>query len=93
MAQKRTKIDIVNDILNSIHQKVEIKPTHLMYKSNLSHTLMKVYLEELIQKEFIKEIHKEHKGHKHNYFTITEKGIEFLQKFKKMKEFEDTFGL
>ncbi|MDD5649543.1 MAG: winged helix-turn-helix domain-containing protein [Candidatus Nanoarchaeia archaeon] len=93
MAQKRNKIDIVNDMLNSIHQKGEIKPTHLMYKSNLSHSLMKVYLEELIEKELIKETHKEYKGHKHNYFIITEKGIDFLLKFKKMKEFEDTFGL
>ncbi|MBS3163194.1 hypothetical protein J4427_00705, partial [Candidatus Woesearchaeota archaeon] len=62
MAQKRNKIEIVNDMLNSIHQKGEIKPTHLMYKSNLSHTLMKSYLEELIQKEFIAEVHREHKG-------------------------------
>jgi len=93
MAQKRNRIEIVNDILNSIHQRGEIKPTHLMYKSNLSHTLMKSYLEELIQKEFIQEVRKEHKGHDHAYFIITEKGIEFLQKFRKMKEFEDTFGL
>lgn len=93
MAQKRNKIEIVNDILNSIQQKGEIKPTHLMYKSNLSHTLMKSYLEELINKEFIQETSKEHKGHRHSYFIITEKGIEFLDKFKKMKQFEETFGL
>lgn len=93
MAKKRNKIDIINDILDSIQQKGEIKPTHLMYKSNLSHTLMKSYLEELIEKEFVKEIKREHKDHQHSYFVITERGLEFLQKFKKMKEFEETFGL
>ncbi len=93
MVKKRNKVEIVNDILSSIQHKGEIKPTHIMYKSNLSHTLMKSYLEELINKEFVKETSREYKGHKHSYFIITDKGLQFLEKFKKMKEFEDTFGL
>ncbi len=87
---KRTRIDIIGDMLSSITNKGGIiKPTHLMYKSNLSHTQMQSYLEELISKEFIE---KKKRG-SHDYLVITDKGHEFLQKLKEMKEFEKAFGL
>jgi predicted transcriptional regulator len=90
MAGKRTKIDIIGDMLSSIVNKGgNIKPTHLMYKSNLSHGQMQTYLEELITKEFIKKSERNH----HDYLHITDKGYEFIQKLKEMKEFEKTFGL
>lgn len=46
MAKKRrTRIDIINDILKVISDKKgRIKQTHLMYKVNLSHKLMRSYL-------------------------------------------------
>lgn len=91
MAKKRSRIDIIADILSSIREKGgEIKPTHLMYKSNLSHTQMKSYLEELVEKEFIQ---KTRKGNNYEYIIITDKGLGFIQKLREMKEFEETFGL
>ena len=66
-----------------------IKPTHLMYKSNLSHALMKEYLAELIEKELIKEASKG--GRK--VFEISDKGRDFTLQYRKMQEFRDTFGL
>ena len=90
MARKRSRIDIIADMLLSIQNKGgEIKPTHLMYKSNLSHTQMKSYLEELIEKEFIDKTRKEH----YEYIILTDKGYSFIQKLREMKEFEETFGL
>ncbi|MFH2028631.1 MAG: winged helix-turn-helix domain-containing protein [Nanoarchaeota archaeon] len=90
MGKKRSRIDIITDMLDSIQQKAgEIKPTHLMYKSNLSHTQMKSYLEELIDKELIRKITRKDYG----YIIITDKGNRFLAKLKEMKEFEMTFGL
>jgi predicted transcriptional regulator len=66
-----------------------IKPTHLMYKANLSYNQMNSYLEELLEKEFIeKTIEK-----KSNYLLMTDKGFNFTQKIREMKDFEKTFGL
>lgn len=90
MERKRTRLDIIADMLSAIMEKGNsIKPTHLMYKSNLSHTQMKGYLEELVSKEFISKVDK--KGNE--YIVITDKGFEFLNKFKQMREFQDAFGL
>jgi len=90
MGKKRERIDIIEDILLSIQAKNgEIKPTHLMYKSNLSHTQMKSYLEELVDKSLVKKINKK----TYDYIIITDRGLEFLTKLKEMKSFDKTFGL
>ena len=90
MGKKRDRLDIIADMLASIQQKGgEIKPTHLMYKSNLSHVQMTGYLEELLTKNLIRKIQKSHS----EYIMITDRGHEFLAKLREMKEFETTFGL
>ena len=83
-------MEIIHDILNSIVMKGgKIKPTHLLYKSNLSHQKMKEYVKELMDKDMMsEEILKEKK-----LFTITEKGEKFLDEFRRIKEFSDSFGL
>lgn len=83
-------MDIIEDMLMSIENKGgEIKPTHLMYKSNLSYTQMSSYLEELLQKELVQKIARRN----YEYVIITDKGLLLLQKLKEMREFKDTFGL
>lgn len=90
MDGKRTKIDIIGDMLKSILDKGgQIKPTHLMYKSNLSHSQLKSYLEELVEKDFVKKISKD----TYEYITITDKGCSFIEKLREVKEFERAFGL
>ena len=90
MERKRTRIDIIGDMLASIQNKGgEIKPTHLMYKSNMSHSQMNTYLDDLIQKDFVKKV----KNSEYEYIAMTPKGHEFLQKLKEVKEFEKAFGL
>ena len=90
MESKRSKNNIIFDMLRVINEKGgQIKPTHLMYKANLSHNQMKLYLDELKQKDLI------------NYITavgkrkiiITKKGVDFFIKYNQMREFEKTFGL
>lgn len=90
MPKKRDRMQIIEDMLAAIQTKGgEIKPTHLMYKSNLSHTQMTSYLEELIEKEFIGKIEKKN----YEYLIITDRGHKFLNKLREMKEFEESFGL
>ena len=66
-----------------------IKPTHLMYKANLSHTQMKLYLKELTNKELVEEETRNGR----TMLVITQRGFSFIQQFNQMKEFEKTFGL
>lgn len=88
--QRRSRIDIINDILEAIQRKGgKIKPTHLMYKANLSHKLMTSYLEELMSKELVLEITEK----QYRFLTITDEGYKFIEKFKQMKDFKESFGL
>jgi predicted transcriptional regulator len=90
MARKRSRIDIIADMLVSIQQNGGvIKPTHLMYKSNLSYRQMNSYLEELLESELIRKVSRQ----KYEYISITDRGFDFLQKFREMREFEKAFGL
>lgn len=90
MAKRRSRLDIICDMLISIQDKGgKIKPTHLMYKANLSHNLLGSYLEELIEKNMVKEI----EINNYKYLIITDKGMDFIQNLKKMKEFQEAFGI
>ena len=90
MEGKRTRVDIIEDMLSSIVSKGgQIKPTHLMYKSNMSHGQMKTYIDDLVHKDLIKKVKKSN----YDYVIMTDKGHEFLQKLREMREFEKAFGL
>jgi predicted transcriptional regulator len=90
MQRKRSRIDIIFDMLQTISNKGgRIKPTHLMYKANLSHSQMKLYLDELKAKNLVEEQEKDEK----KMLALTQKGFSFIQQFNQMKEFEKTFGL
>ena len=87
---KRTKFDIIYDMLHAIEEKGgKIIPTHLLYKSNLSHQRMKLYLDELKQRKMIVETKSKEKTH----YELTDEGRKFVQNFKQMKQFTEAFGL
>ena len=90
MERKRNKLEVVYDILKVINNKNgKIKPTHILYKSNLSYIMMKEYLGELIEKGLIKE--QTFNGKKS--YLVTKKGTDYLEKFNLIQNFTDSFGL
>lgn len=90
MTKKRERLDIIRDILNSIREKRDIKPTRLLYASNLSPQMFKDYINELISKGFIKlDIDEKQK----KTFSLTAKGNEFLEEYKVIENFIESFGL
>lgn len=90
MTERRNKIDIIYDMLRVTNDKGgKILPTHLLYKSNLSHQRMKGYVEELKEKKLIEEVKEDTK----TFFLITDAGRRFLQQYHQLKEFTDAFGL
>ena len=88
--KRRGKLEIIADILRSIQSKGgKIKPTHLLYKSNLSHAKLKEYIDILLKKRMIEE--QLVKGKK--MYFMKEQGHKFLLEFERIKEFSDSFGL
>jgi len=73
MGKKRGRLQIIHDILSAVRNKGGIiKPTHLLYKSNLSHQMMGEYLKDLLGKEFLL-MHVEQKNSK--TYSITKKDM------------------
>ena len=88
--KRRGKLEIIADILRSMQKKEgKIKPTHLLYRSNLSHAKLKEYVAMLLEKGMIEE--KTIKGRK--MYFMKDQGHKFLLEFERIKEFSDSFGL
>ncbi len=91
MSGKRDRITIMNDMLEFIRDKNgKAKPTHIMYKANLSNEMLNEYLKELISKQFILE-HTD-KDKKRTY-SLTDKGYKFLAEYNQMKGFLASYDL
>lgn len=88
--KKREHLQVIKDILNAIRETREIKPTRLLYASNLSPQMFKDYIEELTNKSFIS--FKETDDGKKT-ISITKKGNSFLEEYRVIEKFIDNFGL
>jgi len=82
-------VQIVYDLLIAAKQKGKIKPTHLLYKGNLSHLRLKEYIDELIQKKLLEKISDDGR----TFYKITPRGAKFISDIEKMKEITEAFGL
>jgi predicted transcriptional regulator len=90
MNLKRDRLQIIHDILKAIRDKNGvIKPTHILYKANLSHQMLDEYLNDLISRGFVLE-NKEKKG---KTYSLTNKGFAYLSKYNLITEFIGSFGL
>lgn len=90
MTKKRERLEVIRDVLKTIRQNRQIKPTRLLFASNLSPQMFKEYINELISKDFIKlDVDKKEK----KTFSLTQKGQDFLEQYKVIENFIGSFGL
>ena len=88
---KRERLEVIYDILFTIKENQNsIKPTPLLRYSNLSFNSFKEYEEELIGKKLMLELI-DKKGKK--YYSLTDKGFKYLEKYKVILNFIDEFEL
>lgn len=87
---RRPKIQIFYDMLEVIQKNGgESKPTHILYRANLSYKRFAKYLAVLKEKGFIEET----KKGTSTVYKITQKGADFLREYNKIKQLSDAFGL
>ena len=89
-AKKRERLDVIRDILNTVRENRQIKPTRLLYASNLSPQMFKEYINELLTKKFIKL---EVDGKEKKFFSLAKRGQDFLQEYRVIENFIENFGL
>ena len=87
--KQRSVLRINLDILNAVKDEGEAKPTHILYKANLSHERLVRYLDDLTAKGLI-EMKQE--GEARTY-SITPKGVGFLIEMRRAETFVQGFGL
>jgi len=89
MNARRSKARVIVDILLAIQKEGKAKPTHILYKANLSHKLLTAHLNELLSKEFIEKIEEKNNV----FYRITPKGNEMVSEFRKVEKLASAFGL
>ena len=90
MNKKRNRLEVIRDILEVIRNRSgRIKPTHILYKSNLSYKMMMEYMDELIEKQMITE----GKLANGKTYSITDKGLKYLSEYESIVRFTESFGL
>jgi len=80
--RKRSDLDIMASILNEAHKGV--RKTRIMYRCNLSHRQLQVYLKLLLGMEFLVS----HSGKdisEIDLFKTTAKGLKFLEAYRTLK--------
>jgi predicted transcriptional regulator len=91
--KKRERLEVIKDIIQTIKDNRQIKPTRLLYASNLSPQMFKEYIAELIEKKFIKLEIEGKEGKEKKFFSLTTKGQDFLMEYKVITNFIENFGL
>ena len=87
---KRGRLEIIKDILRIIKEnRNSIKITPLIRHSNVSSSKFKEYFGELLKKGFVKEVN-EKSGKR---VILTDKGYNYLEKYKTIINFIEEFEL
>ena len=87
-AKYRSQFRIYVDVMQVIQREGnQAKPTRILYGANLSHDRLVRYLDELKGLGVIQE-----SGTEDKVYSLTQKGIEFMNNFRRVESFAQAFG-
>ena len=82
---RRSKLEIHVDVLKVLARHGPLKLTHVMYKANVNCSVLKQYLDLLIQHKLVEEQTLHKKRHKtRDVYAITERGLTVLKYFREL---------
>ena len=79
---RRSKLEMYIDILKVLAQRGPLKLTYIMYKANVNCSVLKEYLDFLIQQDLVEE---QTVGKKRIVYVVSEKGLKVLKYFRELK--------
>ena len=87
----RNTLQIMSSVLETAKSNGQegVRVTELLQKSNLSHNRLKLHMSKLLGSGLINEIVVK----KHQVFVLTEKGMLYLEEYKKFDDMARSFGL
>jgi predicted transcriptional regulator len=80
---RRSKLEMYIDILKVLAQRGPLKLTHIMYKANVNCSVLKEYLDFLIQQNLVEE---RAAGKQRTVYAVTQRGITVLKYFRELKQ-------
>ena len=93
MAQHRTQIKIVGEILDTTMQEIDEHEgttiTHIIRNANISHGRLSTILSNLVSQGLLEQVNSKRSCR----YKISPSGREFLIAYKTFREFSDDFGL
>ena len=90
--KKRSRLELIMEILEAINSEEGINPTWLSIKVNLSYDRVKKILDYLIARGLVKSLPSdERKGF--TKLVLTTKGVELVKELRKMKSLLRDYGL
>jgi len=79
---RRSKLEMYVDILNVLSHRGPLKLTHIMYKANVNCSVLKQYLDFLIEQNLVEE---QTVGKKRIVYAITDRGRTVLKYFRELR--------
>ena len=80
---RRSKLEMYVDILRVMAQRGPLKLTHVMYKANVNCSVLKEYLDFLIEQGLVEE---RTVGKRRVVYAITQRGITVLKYFRELEQ-------
>lgn len=90
--RKRSRLDIVLDVLEAINQAGELNPTRISLRVNLSYDRVKRVLDDLLRRGLIEVIPSDER-HGSTLVRLTQKGRQLLVELRRLKRILEDYGL